>query len=534
MKKNCSFPWLNRRVLVSLTIMAIVSIVVYVLCINNVWLGDDLLYKFKFIGIKSSIGNGSTNFGSSIEGLRDILASQIAHYKGCNGRFVAHTFVQLFCGILGQKWFALCNSLVYIVMFRLIMSLCGARWSNYKSLLTVAVLVFLSFITGMSPAFQINYIWMFTLSLGFIWLFFNCKHTNNILSLLGLAIYSFIAGEGHEGINVGIGGAIIVYWLTNIRRFTLAEYVMAIGFGAGCTVLCLAPGNFVRMSGVEHSNNIIMSIIDFLISARTILLLIVVAFTARRKWGLTWRNIYKQNQFYFNIMIICLMFCLALGAGGGRALFGAELMSIIITVRILKKHSFNWFWLAVFGLILVSFWFVQFRKIELSRVQYEDICSQYELSKDGYVYSDLCEDNSSPFEFSYSSVIPLPFGNEDDWTLIAFQKYMQSLYGKDKPLIRVLPKYLQDKDDVELESQVLKCGNGVYLLVSSEGDSAKFYVEREVDLFGIVCRKYTPMEIVVDKPSVATDKWSAKVISEQDYTIMNLSSNRFYLKSTKD
>lgn len=535
MKRNKSIiSIVNCENAVSLLLMLMVGVIVYAFCVENVWLGDDLLYSFKFDGNIHLIGLGTTKFSDSINGYNDVIQSQINHYQYVNGRFVAHTFVQLFCGIFGQKWFALCNALVYIVMFRLIMSLCGARWRNYKSLLTVAVLVFLSFITDMSPAFQINYIWMFTLSLGFIWLFFNCKHTDNILSLLGLAIYSFIAGEGHEGINVGIGGAIIVYWLTNIRRFTLAEYVMAIGFGAGCTVLCLAPGNFVRMSGVEHSNNIIMSIIDFLISARTILLLIVVAFTARRKWGLTWRNIYKQNQFYFNIMIICLMFCLALGAGGGRALFGAELMSIIITVRILKKHSFNWFWLAVFGLILVSFWFVQFRKIELSRVQYEDICSQYELSKDGYVYSDLCEDNSSPFEFSYSSVIPLPFGNEDDWTLIAFQKYMQSLYGKDKPLIRVLPKYLQDKDDVELESQVLKCGNGVYLLISSEGDSAKFYVEREVDLFGIVCRKYTPMEIVVDRPSVATDKWSAKVISEQDYTIMNLSNNRFYLKSTKD
>lgn len=343
--------------------------------------------------------------------------------------------MQLFCAILGQKWFALFNAIIYISLLNLIMSIAGVDWRNFKSLLTVILLVFVSFITDMSPSFQINYIWMFTLALGFVKLFFTYTNAKSMVKIVFLGLYSFISGFGHEGLNVGICGAIIVYWLANIRRFTLAEYVMAIGFGAGCAALCLAPGNFVRMSGVEHHNNIIMSIFSLVVSARTILLMIVVALAARIRRKLTWGNIYNQNRFYFNVMIICLLFCLVLGFSGGRALFGAELMAIIITVRLLKNHSFDWAWLTVFGSIVVSFWIVQFRMIELRRAQYDDICSQYELSKDGYVYSDLCEANCSPFELSYSSVIPLPFGDEDYWTLIAFQKYMQSLYGKDKPLI---------------------------------------------------------------------------------------------------
>lgn len=517
----------------SLTIMAIVGIVVYVFCINNVWLDDDLFYKFKFIGIKIYVGNGSTNFGPSIEGLGDIIASQIAHYKGWNGRFVAHTFVQLFCGILGQKWFALCNALVYIVMFRLIMSLCGARWSNYKSLLTVAVLVFLSFITGMSPAFQINYIWMFTLSLGFIWLFFNCKHANNILYLLGLAIYSFIAGEGHEGINVGIGGALVVYWLTNIRNCTIAQYFMAVSFGIGGAVLCLAPGNFVRTQGIVDGN-VLMSVVGFLISIRALYVTMIVIFIRRIRDKVSLKKLYCENSFYFNALFFCLIFCFALGVMGGRAMFGVELMAILISVRLLRDQSFNWLWLAAFWAILIYFWSVQFRHIHTLRYGYEDISSQYWNSSTGEVYLDTCEANTSPFELGYSSVIPLPFGDEDDWTLIAFQKYMQSLCGEDKPLIKVLPKYLQGKGDVDLESQVLKCGDGVYLLVSSKKNPARFYVERELSLLGIFYRKYVPTEIVIDRPSMATDKWSAKVISEQDYTIMNLSDNKFYLKSSKD
>lgn len=536
MKRNRTvLPIINRENTVSLLLMLMVGVIVYAFCQENVWLVDNLFYKFKFDLIRQEFGNGHTLLTDPIENIEDIVQSQINHYQSWGGRFIAQSLVHLFCAILGQTWFALFNVVVYVTFINLIMSIAGVDWRNFKSLLTVIILVFVSFIMDMSPSFQINYIWMFTLALGFVKLFFTYANEKNLFKLIGLGLFSLISGVGHEGLNVGIGGAIVVYWLTNIRRFTLAEYVMAIGFGAGCTVLCLAPGNFARMSGVEHDNNIVMSIIDFVISARAILLMIVVALMAKIRYRVAWKNIYLQNQFYFNAMIICLLFCLVLRLGGGRAMFGAELMSIIITIRLLRAHSFNWFWLVVSCLILTVFWIAQFRLIGIRKAQYDDIYAQYELSKDGYVYSDRCEASSSLFNLSYSSVIPLPFGNEDDWTLIAFQKYMQSLYGEDKPLIKVLPKYLQGKGDVDLESQVLKCGNGVYLLISSEGDSAKFFVEREVDLFGIVRRKYAPIEIEIDKPtSMATDKWSAKVISEQDYTIMNISDNKFYLKSSKD
>lgn len=532
-RSKVMLPFVNRENAVSVFLMAIVCIVIYVFCVENVWLVDNLFYKFKFDLNYHEFGNGRTLLTDPIKNLGDIVQSQINHYQSWGGRFVAQSLVQLFCAILGQKWFALFNAIIYASLFILIMSIAGVDWRNYKSLLTVILLVFTSFITDMSPSFQINYIWMFTLALGFIKLFFTYTNEKNILKIIGLGLFSFVAGFGHEGLNVGIGGAIIVYWFSNIRRFTLAEYVMAIGFGAGCAALCLAPGNFARMSGVEHHNNIIMSIIDFILSARTILLMIVVALTARIKRKLTWMDIYKQNQFCFNVIIICLLFCLVLGFGGGRALFGAELMAIIITIRLLNNNSFSWGWLTLFCLILLAFWGEQFHKIESRRAQYDDICSQYKLSNDGYVYSDLCEANCSPFELSYSSVIPLPFGNEDDWTLIAFQKYMQSLYDRDKPLIKVLPKYLQGKDNTNLESQIVRCGDGVYLLISSKKNPARFYVDRVVDLFGVFYRSYAPSEIAISSPTKETDWWSAKVISEQDYTIMNLSNNKFYLKTSK-
>lgn len=535
MKRNSAIiPIINRENAVSLLLMAAVGVVIYLFCVENVWLVDNLFYKFKFDLTYHEFGNGRTLLTDPIKNIGDIVQSQVNHYQSWGGRFVAQSLVQLFCSILGQKWFALFNAIIYISLLNLIMSIAGVDWRNFKSLLTVILLVFVSFITDMSPSFQINYIWMFTLALGFVKLFFTYTNEKSMVKIVFLGLYSFISGFGHEGLNVGIGGAIIVYWLANMRRFTLAEYVMAIGFGAGCAALCLAPGNFVRMSGVEHHNNIIMSIFSLVVSARTILLMIVVALAARIRRKLTWGNIYNQNRFYFNVMIICLLFCLVLGFSGGRALFGAELMAIIITVRLLKNHSFDWAWLTVFGSIVVSFWIVQFRMIELRRAQYDDICSQYELSKDGYVYSDLCEANCSPFELSYSSVIPLPFGDEDDWTLIAFQKYMQSLYGKDKPLIKVLPKYLQGKDGRSLDSQIVRCGDGVYLLVSSKKNPARFYVDRVVNLFGAFYRSYAPLEIVIDSPTKDTDLWSATVISEQDYTIMNLSDNKFYLKPSKN
>lgn len=52
-------------------------------------------------------------------------------------------------------------------------------------------------------------------------------------------------------------------------------------------------------------------------------------------------------------------------------------------------------------------------------------------------------------------------------------------------------------------------------------------------MFGVFYRSYAPQEIVIGNPTKETDWWSAKVISEQDYTIMNLSNNKFYLKTSK-
>lgn len=73
-----------------------------------VWLGDDLDYKYMMKGeIWQSWGK--------IKTVKDFFDSQLIHYQKVNGRFIAHSLVQIFNAKLGQQAFAVCNAIVYII-----------------------------------------------------------------------------------------------------------------------------------------------------------------------------------------------------------------------------------------------------------------------------------------------------------------------------------------------------------------------------------------------------------------------------------
>lgn len=509
------------------SILIVASLMIYILSMNVVWLADDLLYQFKFNGLENVVGTGITKFGAPIDDFSDVIHSQSIHYCGVNGRWVAHVLVQTFCGLLGQTPFAIINALVYVVLEMEICALTGVEIGNWKGLLSVILMIFGSFITGMSPSFQINYIWMFALVLGFLILFFKKAHVRNPFALGLLALYSFIAGEAHEGINIGVGAALIIYWAMNLRKYTLSQYVMTISFGIGGLILCLAPGNFVRLSDASHPT-MVMTIVNILISLKaTYILMILLVISKMRHISL--RSIYKNNQFYWNVFFVCIAFSLALGVGGNRSLFGAELMAIILSVRLLRGHSFSGLWLVVFSVCLVFFWINQYRSIGAIRSQFEDVKAQYEHSSTGEVYSATQIFPGGIFSMGYWTPLPLPTGEQ--WANVAFQKYMQSKYSFAKPLIKILPDYLEDKDSIDVGNKIVPYQNGCFLLVQSKLDPAKFYVEREINLFGLIQRRYEPLEVNFNENlTKETPLWKAKVVSEQDYTIMNLSDNRFVIK----
>lgn len=73
-------------------------------------------------------------------------------------------------------------------------------------------------------------------------------------------------------------------------------------------------------------------------------------------------------------------------------------------------------------------------------------------------------------------------------------------------------------------------GNGIYLLVQSKLSPGRFYMNRNINLLGIIKRDYEPLELQFDNVVKETDKWRAQLVDESDYTIRGLSNNYISLE----
>lgn len=516
-----------RTLLPSAVILAVTFCVVLFFSINSVWMGDDILYQYRFLPEKQAFGNDSISFGEPVRTLGDLAESQYHHYLRQNGRCVAHIMVQTFCALCDKTTFAVFNALVYVAFILLISSFAPRGERNYKVVWTAAIMVFASIRLPMTPVFQINYVWTSALVLGFLRLFILHRSTRNPLALTGLGIYSVIAGNCHEGINSGICIALIVFWLANFRRYTIAAYIMSIGFGIGALFLCLSPGNFQRLDTSEGSSWL-QAAFTFMISARAIYLLAAVVLYNRFRFGMSFRNMMSTNRYLWIAFAVSVAFAFMTGMKNNRPLLGAEIIAIVLTLRLLHRYSLGILPLLALSVYILVYWVGQFRRESVIREQYAEICEQYPDSPTGEVYTSVQMLPKDGLMDSYVEDIPLaaPHG----WTQIAFQKHMLELYGREKAPIRVLPDYLLGKDSMELDNSIVPYGDGVFLLIQSKTAPQQFVVDRSFKILGLNIKQYEPLTISFNEPSKETEKWRAIVVNESLFAVRNLTETKFRIE----
>lgn len=206
---------MNTRIKIALSfsVIAIVAIIIYFFSANVPWVCDDIRYQFN-LAADSDI--------QRINSIVDIFSSQWEHYMTVNGRYVAHWLVQFFCGLLGQTTFSICNAFIYIAYIMLVLKLGKGDIKEPLVIISASILTLIACDIPYGPAFQIGYVWMFVLT--FIWLYLFFKvNTNSFLQLSLLFIFSLIAGNGHEAINIGVSGAIIIFMLFNFKKITTTQ-----------------------------------------------------------------------------------------------------------------------------------------------------------------------------------------------------------------------------------------------------------------------------------------------------------------------
>lgn len=505
-------------------LLFVVAVVIAIFSYNTVWLGDDINYAYDFRpGHNEEI----------VSSLAQVLSSLNEHYMTVNGRYVPHVFVQLFCGIWGHAVFAVANALFYIIFIIALCRLSHVALYNIAGVFSVVIFSLIVFQTKMVPSCQIGYIWTFSLVMIFLIYFFSGKSYSKWWKIMLLGLLSLVAGNGNEALTLGVSGALIIYWCFNMRNMTRTQYVMMICFGVGTLAICLSPGAYSRVStsttGALSIVGLYKSFTGFFLTVKSSFVMWAVIIWQKFHRKIDIKHIYIENSFYFNVWLIMIVFNALIGFSANRQVFGAELMAVVITIRLLKNHSFNKLWMALGGVVLVVLYIAQFQMVFKIKSYYDDIVSQYSRAQNGIVYADVDQSNKVPYSMNFSPTLPLyGIGDTELYEHSRFAKYLKTMFPNNAE-VRILPNFMQEGRKFE-KSELIPLQPGLFLAIVSEKDGKKVFVDRSIDNM-FMHTKWEPEEIDMTYRTLCEGAdWKARYVSIGDYTILGLTDNTVYLK----
>ena len=331
--------------------------------------GDDYLYSFYLtpVAAKSFFEGASIGFEQKISSFTDVIFSQYNHYFYVNGRTIPHILEQSFAGLWGENCFNLINVFAFLLLNMLVIWISGKR-NLTKFGYWVAAVFFIWFLLPcpvdlfllMSGA--LNYTWSAVLCLAFLLVYTKVRQMEKVnwgvaflLFLLGV-----ISGWTHESLVIGISGALFIIYCVqyNKRKPKSPEIALVAGFWLGTLLLCLSPAARGRAS-FDHPSiwETFLLIIGELRAFYVLLFLLVYTFfrEKRNNNNHTLRKFFYDNQLYFYIILIELVFSLVIGFRNVRQLFGIELFSVVILIKLISEQtSFNAVWCRSVSIVAAS------------------------------------------------------------------------------------------------------------------------------------------------------------------------------------
>ena len=366
--------------------------------------GDDYLYSFYLtpVAAKSFFEGTSIGFEQKISSFTDVIFSQYNHYFYVNGRTIPHILEQSFAGLWGENCFNLINVFAFLLLNMLVIWISGKR-NLTKFGYWVAAVFFIWFLLPcpvdlfllMSGA--LNYTWSAVLCLAFLLVYTKVRQMERVnwgvaflLFLLGV-----ISGWTHESLVIGISGALFIIYCVqyNKRKPKSPEIALVAGFWLGTLLLCLSPAARGRAS-FDHPSiwETFLLIIGELRAFYVLLFLLVYTFfrEKRHENNHTLRKFFYDNQLYFYVILIELVFSLVIGFRNVRQLFGIELFSVVILIKLISEQtSFNAVWCRSVSIVAASAIVLHMAFVipcaKRSHAQFQDIVTTYLHSEDGVV-----------------------------------------------------------------------------------------------------------------------------------------------------
>ncbi len=466
--------------IISCLILAGLAVLVCMISAWVVWLGDDIFFAFNL---------AVSDWLDKVDTFGEIIESQAYYYMNRNGRFVTHCVVQFFSGFAGQMPFALLNAAMWVAFVLVLARLSGVNWrQSPRGVLVLAILSFVCLRTQFTPPTQVNYIWAMTAALLIVEQFFSTAARPRWYALPALAVCSFLAGWGQESFSSGLAAAMWIYAVFHLRTMTWRQWSIVVPFTAGMLCLCLAPGNFAKL-GTLSSLHITPVATAYFLRATYLLMALVLVLLVTHRVSLS--RLYRQEAFWFNAMFFMMVFNLIVRVYCNRQLFGIEVVSIILLVKLLRRYPLTYAaWVkkagvallvALLALVVVD----DFNKIAERRAVVDKIARLYQASPDGVVYCDI--DDKDYWYYDED-----PMNSVNSWSLYQLRRRWMADGNENKPL-EWRPSSVRDLLGKRLDSQVIKLGEkqNIYLLVWDKQDTTSvFKITEEWRCGPVVATRY--------------------------------------------
>lgn len=442
---------------------------VFAMSISALWMGDDLFYQYSFAT------------GERISSISQIFPSQVEHWFTQNGRFIDHYIVQVLLCLCGQTVFAFANAIVYAGFALLLIRTCRVKMTDWRYVAIIALLSLLGFQTKFTPTCQVGYIWMFSLIIGYVLLFQKFAGTSSRWNLVWLIPFSFIAGWSQEALVIGVGTALAVYVIRNLKSLTLSQWLMFLCFGAGAMLLCLSPATMNRTDSVTGSVDFLSagaySIAKLLYYLRISYLLLAVCIVLLVSKRTTFKHLLGTEPYLWIIWTVMFVFNILIGVFGNRQMFGMELAALILTVKYLRTY-FPSVKFATAAVVILLALFIP-KAISNADFLKQDndyltlLHKSYNSSPDGTVYVDLPA-RMVTFKDTYPS---------DVYTWHVLNTLTRRWQEDDDKVLHTLPTVCCRLDEIGCNS-VFESANGTMDIVLVANDSSRVNIARYFSLFG--------------------------------------------------
>lgn len=427
--------------------LLIIGSLFYLINLYTPMCGDDYLYSFYLspVTAKSFFEGTFVGFEQKISSIANVFCSQYNHYFYVNGRTIPHMIEQLFAGLWGEGVFNLVNVFFFLLLNMLVIWVSDERklFNFFYWVITAFLLWFLlpwpvDVFLLMSGA--VNYTWSAVFCLIFILVYYKIRQIKkaNWLVTISLLLLGLFSGWTHESLVVGISGALFVSYLVQYKRKPgMPEVMLVAGFWLGTLLLCMSPAARGR-AALDHSSVWETSLmLASELRAFYILLILLVCLLLHEKRRGSNHAIKKfvyDNQLYFYIIFIEFVFSLFIGYRSARQLWGIELFSIVLSMKLIGqlvmfKSVYLKGLLVVAASVIVVHMACVIPYVKYNHAQFQGLVASYIQSESGIVYF-----KQEDFPHLLDSYI-WRFGVYMDWEAACVSVYYA---GHEKPMT-VLP-----------------------------------------------------------------------------------------------